>query len=180
MDTVTSKELYGFSASNFVAGHDDKVDQVVIPENSALIDFKYPGHNQASVIVPKYNNYLRNQQSWAHENTIRIPLQLLDIPDIKKEETITTSSLGNTNGVVSYVIFKTLGDLLPSAYSGNVEQRWGVGLAVKSPVFTLAVHTSKDGLVHGKMKKSVRLRFRVPQVGRKANPQCVTWMNNRE
>ena len=78
--------------------------------------------------------------------------------------------------MVSYVIFKNLGDLLPEAYSGNVEQRWGVGLAVKSPVFTLAVHTTKDGLVHGKMKKHVRLRFKINHVGNKANPQCVTWM----
>lgn len=84
MDTVSAKELYGFSSSGFVPGHDEKVDQIIIPENSALIDLFYPDEGESSVVVPKYNNYLRNQQIWAHENNIRIPLQLLDIPNIKK------------------------------------------------------------------------------------------------
>ncbi|KAB7505845.1 Cadherin EGF LAG seven-pass G-type receptor 1 [Armadillidium nasatum] len=153
MDTVSSRELYGFSKTGYVAGHDDKIDQLVIPENSALIDLKYPGYNEASVIIPKYNNYLRNQQIWAHETNIRIPLKLLNIPDIKKDETITSANLGHSSGVVSYVIFKTLGELLPEAYAANVEQR---------------------------MKKQVKLRFKISHLGSKGNPQCVTWVTGKD
>ncbi|RXG51616.1 Protocadherin-like wing polarity protein stan [Armadillidium vulgare] len=180
MDTVSSRELYGFSKTGYVAGHDDKIDQLVIPENSALIDLKYPGYNEASVIIPKYNNYLRNQQIWAHETNIRIPLKLLNIPDIKKDETITSANLGHSSGVVSYVIFKTLGELLPEAYAANVEQRWGVGLAARSAVFTLAVHTTDGGLIHGRMKKQVKLRFKISHLGSKGNPQCVTWITGKD
>lgn len=84
MDTVSAEELYGYSQSGFVVGHDDRVDHVIIPETSALVDKSYPGLGQASVIVPKYNNYLKNQQVWAHATNIRIPLSLLGIPDVKR------------------------------------------------------------------------------------------------
>lgn len=84
MDTVSAEELYGYSQSGFVVGHDDRVDHVVIPETSSLVDKHYPGEGEASVIVPKYNNYLRNQQAWAHATNIRIPLSILGIPDVKR------------------------------------------------------------------------------------------------
>ena len=84
MDTVTVDELYGFSSSGYVIGHDDRVDHLVIPETSELVDFHYPGKDKASVIVPKYNNYLRNQQKWAHNTNIKLPLSLLNIPDVKR------------------------------------------------------------------------------------------------
>lgn len=84
MDTVSAEELYGYSQSGFVVGHNDRVDHVVIPETSSLVDKHYPGQGEASVIVPKYNNYLRNQQVWAHATNIRIPLSLLGIPDVKR------------------------------------------------------------------------------------------------
>ncbi|XP_045101942.1 protocadherin-like wing polarity protein stan isoform X7 [Portunus trituberculatus] len=176
MDTVSAEELYGYSQSGFVVGHDDRVDHVIIPETSSLVDKTYPSQGQASVIVPKYNNYLRNQQVWAHANNIRIPLSLLGIPDIKRDETSTTGVLGNTRAVVSYVVFRSLGALLPESYSTNVEQRWGVGLAVRSPVLTVAVHTSHSGLLDTTLEVDVRLRFRLGHVGRRSNPQCVTWI----
>lgn len=86
MDTVSADELYGFSRSGYVAGHEDRVEHVIIPETSSLVDRHYPGKGQASVIVPKYNNYLKNQQLWVHDTNIRIPLSLLGIPDVAKGE----------------------------------------------------------------------------------------------
>lgn len=92
------------------------------------------------------------------------------------DETSTTGVLGNTRAVVSYVVFRSLGTLLPETYSSNVEQRWGVGLAVRSPVLTLAVHTSHSGILENTLDVDVRLRFRLSHVGRRSNPQCVTWI----
>lgn len=86
MDTVSADELYGYSQSGFVVGHNDRVDHVIIPETSSLVDKHYPGQGRASVIVPKYNNYLRNQQTWVHNTNIRIPLSLVGIPDVKHGE----------------------------------------------------------------------------------------------
>ena len=77
---------------------------------------------------------------------------------------------------MSYVVFRSLGNLLPEAYDNNVERRWGVGLSAKSPVFTLAVHTSHKGLLQGKLNPSVRLRFKLGHLSRRSNPQCVTWI----
>lgn len=96
------------------------------------------------------------------------------------DETSTTGTLGNTRAVVSYVIFRSLGALLPEVYDVDVEQRWGVGLAVRSPVLTVAMHTSHGGLVESKLEVDVRLRFRLDHVGRRANPQCVTWVTKPE
>ena len=92
------------------------------------------------------------------------------------DETSTTGVLGNTRAVVSYVVFRSLGTLLPESYSANVEQRWGVGLAVRSPVLTVALHTSHSGLLDNTLEADVRLRFRLGHVGRRSNPQCVTWI----
>ncbi|KAG7177210.1 Cadherin EGF LAG seven-pass G-type receptor 3-like [Homarus americanus] len=176
MDTVSADELYGYSQSGFVVGHDDRVDHVIIPETSSLVDKRYPGQGRVSVIIPKYNNYLKNQQTWVHSTNIRIPLSLVGIPDVKQDETSTSGTLGTTRAVVSYVVFRSLGILLPETYDADVEQRWGVGLAVRSPVFTLAVHTSDGGLVENTLPVDVRLRFRLGHVGKRANPQCVTWV----
>ncbi|XP_064085068.1 protocadherin-like wing polarity protein stan isoform X1 [Macrobrachium nipponense] len=180
MDTVSADELYGYSRSDFVVGHDDRVDHIIIPESSSLVDKQYPGQGKASVIIPKYNNYLKNQQIWVHDTNIRIPLSVVGIPDVKTDETSTSGTLGSTRAVVSYVIFRSLGTLLPETYSADVEQRWGVGLAVRSPVFTVAVHTSHNGLIQEKLGVQVRLRFRLGHVGRRANPQCVTWITNEK
>ncbi|XP_069162090.1 protocadherin-like wing polarity protein stan isoform X3 [Procambarus clarkii] len=174
MDTVSADELYGYSQSGFVVGHDDRVDHVIIPETSSLVDKHYPGQGQVSVIIPKYNNYLKNQQTWVHSTNIRIPLSLVGIPDVKQ------GTLGSTRAVVSYVVFRSLGILLPETYDVDVEQRWGVGLAVRSPVFTVAVHTSDGGLIENKINIDVRLRFRLGHVGKRANPQCVTWVTKLE
>ncbi|XP_063598702.1 protocadherin-like wing polarity protein stan [Penaeus indicus] len=177
MDTVSADELYGYSRSGYVAGHEDRVEHVIIPETSSLVDRHYPGKGEASVIVPKYNNYLKNQQLWVHDTNIRIPLSLLGIPNVAKGETSTGETLGSRRAVVSYVVFRSLGLLLPETYDGDVEQRWGVGLAVRSPVFTVAVHTEHGGLIKDKLGVQVRLRFRVGHVGRRSNPQCVTWVS---
>lgn len=91
MDTVSAEELYGYSQSGFVVGHDDRVDHVVIPETSSLVDKSYPGNHAASVIVPKYNNYLKNQQAWVHSTNIRIPLSLLDIKDVRRGKCLLCS-----------------------------------------------------------------------------------------
>ena len=56
-----------------------------------------------------------------------------------------------------------------------MEQRWGVGLGVRSPVVTVAVHTPRGRLSGAPLDTPVRLRFRVGSVGRRSNPQCVTW-----
>ncbi|XP_076066701.1 protocadherin-like wing polarity protein stan isoform X3 [Oratosquilla oratoria] len=175
MDTVSAGELYGYSTSGFVVGHDDRVDHLVIPETSTLVDPQYPTPRSAAVIIPKYNNYLRHQQDWARLTNIRLPLSLLGIPDIKKGETVTKETLGTARAVVSYVLYRSLGGILPETYSGDVDKRWGVGLAVRSPVFTLAVFTSEFGLIQGNLDFPVRLRFRLGPIGRRANPQCVTW-----
>ncbi|KAK4300812.1 hypothetical protein Pmani_027014 [Petrolisthes manimaculis] len=180
MDTVSAEELYGYSQSGFVVGHDDRVDHVVIPETSSLVDKSYPGDHAASVIVPKYNNYLKNQQAWVHSTNIRIPLSLLGIPDIKRDETSTSGTLVKTQAVVSYVVLQSLGQLLPESYHTDVEQRWGVGLAVRSPVFTVAVYTPHAGLLETELDVDIRLRFRLSHVGRRANPQCVTWVTKSD
>lgn len=96
------------------------------------------------------------------------------------DETSTSGTLGSTRAVVSYVVFRSLGVLLPEAYDEDVEQRWGVGLSVRSPVFTVAVHTSDSGMVENTLDVDVRLRFRLGHVGRRSNPQCVTWVTKAE
>ena len=85
----------------------------------------------------------------------------------------------SSRAVVSYVISKSLGQLLPSSYDRSVEQRWGVGLSPRAPVFTLAIH--RDGgdegtLVKGDLSESIRLQFQFPGVAKRANPQCVAWL----
>ncbi|CAL4108899.1 unnamed protein product [Meganyctiphanes norvegica] len=180
MDTVSAKQLYGHHGSGYVLGHDSKVEHIIIPETSSLVDQNYPKQGQTSVIIPKYNNYLRNQQIWVHDTNIRIPISLLEIPDISKGETSTADSIGDSEAVVSYVIWESLGSLLPAAYDSGVEQRYGVGLAVRSPVFTVAVHTKDGGLVEDTNGAEIRLRFKLGHVGRRANPQCVTWIQGSD
>ena len=50
-----------------------------------------------------------------------------------------------------------------------------MGLSVRSPVVTVAVQTPQ-GRLTAPLDAPVRLQFRlVGPVGRRSNPQCVTW-----
>lgn len=67
-------------------GHDRPVNRLSLPVRQDIVDDEFPvDHNgHGSVIVPKYSNYLHNQQKWARAITARIPIELLNIQQVKK------------------------------------------------------------------------------------------------
>lgn len=88
---------------------------------------------------------------------------------------------------MSYVQYRTAGQLLPARYDDSVHRRWGVEVRVGAPVVSVSAfvpttdakkRTTYQPLT-GPLSSPVRLRLwlnpELQSLGARINPQCVYW-----
>ena len=109
LDTVTYSELHGSQSRVLVMGHEHPVNRLSLPVRQDLIDDHFPDskNTQGSVIMPKYSNYLRNQQHWARGITARIPVDILHLHSDQQDKgrlIILIKQLSNQK-IYIYILF---------------------------------------------------------------------------
>uniref|UniRef100_T1IKX4 Cadherin EGF LAG seven-pass G-type receptor 1 n=1 Tax=Strigamia maritima TaxID=126957 RepID=T1IKX4_STRMM len=162
LDTISLMEIRGISLQNSVPS----------THHPSFIDFSFPSDDQPSIVMPKYTNYPQKYNSTGSDVSVVIPLSVLGIK-YKTTPGVYSGESAKDSAVVSYTIYKTLGDLLPRKYHSDVRIRWGTGLAVATPIVSLNVKGAKKS--SHSLPKSIRLAFKLVNKHHQMNPQCVYW-----
>ena len=133
------------------------------------------------ISLPKYNNYVFNDKKFDKFTKMLVPKSLLDnVPKGHFENFLSN------HAILSYMIFKEVGDLMPHSYHESVVHRWGSELIVGSPVLSVNLLLSNSG--SNNISKSILLPEPIllqiwlnsKYVSERSNPQCVYWMHNDE
>lgn len=191
LDTVTSESLFGYEATDYkedpllsTAKPAEADRRVILPDTSAFLST--PAHREPYIGFPKYNNYMADPRRFDPYSKIRVPLSLLGIKPLSNGEVNDRESENNEKAVLSYVQYKELGALLPRRFDDSVTVRWGVEVAVGSPVVTVSVLVPTDNgskALTGTLQSPVQIQlWIIEDDGAKirANPQCVHWSAARE
>lgn len=167
LDVLSTEQVYGREVKS--AG----LERVILPDTTHYIDevqlptIGLQREPSVSAIFPKYNNYVKNPVLFDRTSKFFTPLDVLGI---------RTPAPGlDQRAVVSYVIYRTAGDVLPQHFESNLKQRYGVDLNLPSTVLGLAVLTSDGSVVTDSVDKPIKYRIRVDYVNQRAQPQCVQW-----
>lgn len=191
LDVVTSESLFGYETAEYTedpsasTARPTEADQkVVLPDTSAFLSS--PAHFGPSITFPKYNNYMADPNRFDPYSKIRVPLDILGIKTLMQGELNVKKSLVNRKAVLSYVQYKQLGALLPQRFDDSVSVRWGVEVAVGSPVITVSVLVpSNDGymsLTGIPLQSPVQISLWLSEkddIKTRTNPQCVHWSTAR-
>ncbi|XP_063227767.1 protocadherin-like wing polarity protein stan [Bacillus rossius redtenbacheri] len=222
LDVVTPESLFGYEATNqeLPGMPPGPRERVILPDTSEFLqsslqlsstaaigsDYGSPPPSAVPTLVfPKYNNYLMDQNKFDIYSKVLIPLNLLGIQSFEQGELTTKHSFeGSGHAVLSYAHYKMAGLLFPASYDETVNRRWGVDLKVGSPVISLAVlvpvedqHSAAGGDAAGpgsdrkyqllsealSLPNPVMLRLWLDQESQflspRLNPQCVYWSTAR-
>ena len=170
MDVLNTEQVYGLQQLS-PAGH----EKVVLPDTTHYIEqvqLQTIGtsakESSVNAIVPKYNNYVKNPVLFDRTSKFSVPLDLLGI---QPPESVQMDQ----RSVVSYLIYRTAGDILPQHFDPILKQRYGVDLTLPSTVLGLAVLSSDGNVALESTDRPVKYRIRVDYVNQRANPQCVHW-----
>lgn len=144
LDTVTSESLFGYEAVEYkedksvsTARPSEADRRVVLPDTSAFLTS--PAHMGPYISFPKYNNYMADPTRFDPYSKIRVPLSLLGIKPLSQGEVNDVEPDDTQKAVLSYVQYRELGGILPKRFDDSVTVRWGVEVAVGSPVVTVSV-----------------------------------------
>ncbi|XP_043283002.1 protocadherin-like wing polarity protein stan isoform X2 [Venturia canescens] len=194
LDTVTSESLFGYESTEYredtslSTQRPTEADRkVILPDTSAFLTS--PPHLGPYISFPKYNNYMADPQRFDPYSKIRVPLSLLGIKPLTQGELNDQDTRNNDKAVLSYVQYRELGALLPKSFDDSVNLRWGVEVAVGSPVVTISILVPTENgtrsLMTGNTLQSsppVQIQLWIIEddgVKRRANPQCVHWSTVR-
>ncbi|XP_066601005.1 protocadherin-like wing polarity protein stan [Prorops nasuta] len=191
LDIVTSESLFGYESAEYKEDPTlstmkpyEADRRVVIPDTSAF--FSSPAHFGPSISFPKYNNYMADPSRFDPHSKIQVPLTILGIKSLMQGELNVKNSLNNKKAVLSYVQYRELGALLPKRFDDSVSVRWGVEVAVGSPVMTVSVlaPTEKgyESLTEVPLQSPIQVRLWLSETNdlkTRTNPQCVHWSTIR-
>ncbi|CAH1784160.1 unnamed protein product [Owenia fusiformis] len=127
-------------------------------------------NNFSGVSLPKYNNKVVNDAMFDQHTTFTLPQGLL-----KKsandwvEEIVNGKEIG---AVVGYVMYRTLGDILPKAYQDNI--RVGGNQTLNAPIVSITVLDGQNTL-SGWQEEPIILDFKQKISGNRSSPQCMYW-----
>ena len=172
LDTYTNP--FEITAPNIMFGL-DTVDSIVSEGNPQYRVQDSDGTSGASrlervmesVIIPKYNHYMRDAAAW-DRTKIHIPRSLLHID----------GNLGpDTRPSISYVFYRTLPDFLPQTYQADLVARWGSYFKAISSIVSLTVFTHTDLAESVELLAPISLVFRVKmsQSYPRSTPFCARW-----
>ncbi|XP_023246804.1 protocadherin-like wing polarity protein stan [Copidosoma floridanum] len=191
LDIVTSESLFGYEAVEYkedvslsTARPLEADQKVILPDTSAF--FVSPIHMGPSISFPKYNNYMPDPSKFDQFSKIQVPLTLLGIKSVIHGDLNVKNSLSNRKAVLSYVQYRELSSLLPKRFDESVTVRWGIEVAIGSPIITVSVLVpSENGyetLTGVPLESPVRIQIWLSENdGSKTriNPQCVHWSTAR-
>ncbi|XP_012288367.1 protocadherin-like wing polarity protein stan [Orussus abietinus] len=191
LDVVTSESLFGYEATEYkedptlsTARPSEADQKVILPDTSAFLTS--PVHLGPSIGFPKYNNYMADPKRFDPYSRIQVPLSLLGIKPLAQGELNAKNSLNNQKAVLSYVQYRELGALLPRRFDDSVAGRWGVEVAVGSPVLTVSVlvptESGYESITGIPLQSPVQIRLWLNAEDRlktRTNPQCVHWSTAR-
>ncbi|KAK0088102.1 hypothetical protein PV325_013198 [Microctonus aethiopoides] len=194
LDTVTSESLFGYEVTEYkedsslsTARPLEADRRVILPDTSAFLTT--PAHREPYISFPKYNNYMADPSRFDPYSKIRVPLSLLGIKSLSHGEVNDRDNDNNNEkAVLSYVQYRELGALLPRRFDDSVTVRWGVEVAVGSPIVTVSIlvpsdNGSKPLSSENSLQSPVQIQlWIIEDDGAKirANPQCVHWSTVRD
>ncbi|XP_043461123.1 protocadherin-like wing polarity protein stan isoform X2 [Leptopilina heterotoma] len=191
LDVITSESLYGFEAMEYKEDLTvstprpfDADKKVVLPDTSAFLTS--PNHLGQSVSFPKYNNYMADPKKFDPYTKVHVPVKLLGIKTVDHGDLNVKNSLNGGKAILSYVQYRELGALLPRRFDDSVTVRWGVEVAVGSPIITVSVlipsESGYKSLSGVPLQSPVQVRLWLSEDDgskRRTNPQCVHWSTAR-
>ncbi|XP_044577360.1 protocadherin-like wing polarity protein stan isoform X2 [Cotesia glomerata] len=189
MDTVTSESLFGYESTVnngeiFKSAIEEIDKKVILPDTSSFLST--PTHLESYISFPKYNNYIADPRRFDPYSKIRVPLSLLGIKGVSPGEIKNNENEDNNEkAVLSYVQYKELGSLLPKKFDDSVNVRWGVEVAVGSPVITISILIPSDNgtkLLSNNPQSPVQIQLWISEddgTKIRINPQCVHWSTAR-
>lgn len=141
---ITPESLYGYESEAvpvFPSDHTFTTERVILPDTSNFLEHPPPFLRSPGPLVsfPKYNNYLQDKTKFDVHSRVLVPLKLLGIKPIAKDELITKHSLSDAGAVVSYAQYKQAGALFPEVYDASVVRRWGVDITIGSPLISVSI-----------------------------------------
>lgn len=146
LDLITPESLYGYESDSmsipiFPGDHTFTTERVILPDTSNFLENSpaFVASPGPLVSFPKYNNYLQDKTKFDQYSRVLVPLKLLGIKAIEKDELITKHTLAETGAVVSYAQYKQAGMLFPEVYDASVARRWGVDITVGSPLISVSI-----------------------------------------
>lgn len=175
---VTSESLFGFEGER----------KVELPDTSGFLATS--AHAGRTLVFPKYNNYMADPSRFDPYSKIQVPLNLLGIREPAPGEHHVGQSLVSQKAVLGYAQFRQLGALLPERYDDSVALRWGVQVAIASPVITVSVlvprstqNSSHESITGMPLQSPVQVRLWIDDSREdrktRTNPQCVHWSTIR-
>ncbi|XP_018058154.1 PREDICTED: protocadherin-like wing polarity protein stan [Atta colombica] len=191
LDIVTSESLFGYETIEYkedptvsTARPAEADRKVILPDTSTFLSSS--AHFGPSISFPKYNNYMADPSRFDPHSKIQVPLNTLGIKPVIQGELNVKNSLNNRKAVLSYVQYKELGALLPQRFDDSVSVRWGVEVAVGSPVMTVSVLVPSDdgyeSLTGIPLQSPIQVRLWLHEnddFKTRTNPQCVHWSTAR-
>lgn len=90
-------------------------------------------------MFPKYNNYIKDPETWDPYTKILVPTSLLGIPNLTPGEVRLGNKNSELSAVLSYALYRKAGLLYEDVYDETVTKRWGIQLRVGSHVLSFAV-----------------------------------------
>ncbi|XP_017787025.1 PREDICTED: protocadherin-like wing polarity protein stan isoform X1 [Nicrophorus vespilloides] len=143
LDIITPDSLYGQEKNSISIISPDNsftTERVVIPDTSQFLENSESTQSLGPLVsFPKYNNYLKDKSKFDVNSKILVPLKLLGIKPLEIGELSTKNSKPLSGPVISYVQYKQAGNLLPDLYDDSVVRRWGVDIAIGSPLISLSI-----------------------------------------
>lgn len=144
LDLITPESLYGYESEVvpiFAGDHTFTTERVILPDTSNFLEHSPSFVSSPGPLVsfPKYNNYMQDRTKFDLHSRVLVPLKLLGIKPIEKNELITKHSLSETGAVVSYAQYKQAGLLFPEIYDASVVRRWGVDITIGSPLISISI-----------------------------------------
>ncbi|XP_074645849.1 cadherin EGF LAG seven-pass G-type receptor 2-like [Tubulanus polymorphus] len=121
--------------------------------------------------IPKYDNKPQNPKMFDNFTKIVISASQL----FTKNGNSLLNNFGSNNVAVGYVLYKTLGEILPKSYKSSVRQ--SRQMAVNAPVFTITL-VDKNQTIVGHRMKNFSLDFKLLLMKNRSTPQCVFWNYN--
>ncbi|XP_023244632.1 protocadherin-like wing polarity protein stan isoform X2 [Centruroides sculpturatus] len=173
LDTISTAELWGYS---ILRDNNKNSTYSLHPEPSAYLEI-FHEDSGPSVIIPKYNNYPVRKHYADDITRAIIPLKTIGVKSLLD----TNNARHNSNhipkevAVISYLIYPTMGEILPKFYDVIIRQRYGINLGVSSPIITLVAQPLNQSSTLNSLLHNIRFRFRILDITSRSNPQCVHW-----
>lgn len=130
--------------------------------------------NLSALEIPKYDNIVPSSDMFDKDTYIQIPRSLL-----VTERSIEVKSPPLTptpKGIVGYMIYQTLGKVLPDHYDETVRNIPDRSMTVGTPVISLILQNRKHH-IKGQTSEPINITFKQLTSHNRSSPQCVYWLS---